>query len=98
MRFARPALENDVTDLLFPALVLSAVFLAVFSLRRIVKEVPKDDRQYMDPPPRFYRMTWPLVRLVSHYCGWALSQGMAIRIQEALPPGSGCSPGLRAEK
>jgi len=84
MRFARPALENDVTDLLFPALVLSAVFLAVFSLRRIVKEVPKDDRQYMDPPPRFYRMTWPLVRLVSHYCGWALSQGMAIRIQEAL--------------
>jgi tight adherence protein C len=61
-----------------------AVTLAVVSTRRIVVEVPKEDRQYMDPPPRFYRLTWPLVRLTSYYCGWAVSEAQTLRIQEAL--------------
>src|SRR5580700_3058405 len=62
---------------------LAAVGIALSS-SRIVAEVPREDRQYMDPPPRFYRLTWPLVRLVSHYSGWALSKGAATRIQQAL--------------
>jgi tight adherence protein C len=38
----------------------------------------------MDPPPRFYRLTWPLVRLVAHYCGWAVTEATASRIHMAL--------------
>ncbi len=61
-----------------------AVTLGVLSTRKIVVEVPKEDRQYMDPPPRFYRLTWPLVRLTAYYCAWAVSEAQAMRIQEAL--------------
>ena len=70
--------------LLIPALVAIAVTLMVISMRQIVTEVPNDDRRYMDPPPRFYRLTWPLVRLVSHYCSWAITAATASRIHESL--------------
>jgi tight adherence protein C len=71
-------------ELLVGALFAIAVVLLAISTGRIVVELPRDDRQYMDPPPRFYRLTWPLVRLVAHYCAWAVSEAAAIRIQEAL--------------
>jgi tight adherence protein C len=61
-----------------------AVVLAAKSIRGISVEVPKEDRQYMDPPPRFYRLTWPLVRMTAYYCGWALPNATATRIQESL--------------
>lgn len=69
---------------LIAALFAVALTLAVVATRKIVVEVPKEDRQYMDPPPRFYRVTWPLVRLTSYYCGWAVSDAQTLRIQEAL--------------
>jgi tight adherence protein C len=65
-------------------LVALAVTLALVSMRQLVVKVPGDDRQYMDPPPRFYRLTWPLVRLVAFYCGWAVTEATASRIQTAL--------------
>jgi tight adherence protein C len=71
-------------ELLVAAMFALTVTLFAISARRIAVEVPREDRQYMDPPPRFYRLTWPLVRLVAHYCGWALSDGAATRIQQAL--------------
>jgi len=71
-------------ELLIPVLIGATITLAVISMGGIVKEVPLDDRRYMDPPPRFYRLTWPLVRLVAHYCGWAVTAGTASRIQESL--------------
>jgi tight adherence protein C len=71
-------------ELLIPALIAIAVTLVVVSTRQIAVEVPNDDRQYMDPPPRFYRLTWPLVRMVAHHCDWAVTDGAAMRIQAAL--------------
>jgi tight adherence protein C len=71
-------------ELLTAVLTIIAVLLAAISIPQIARAVPKDDRRYMDPAPRFYRLTWPLVRLVGHYCGWAVSEGMASRIQVAL--------------
>jgi tight adherence protein C len=70
--------------LLIAVLIAIAVTLAVISTRQIVVEVPNDDRQYMDPPPRFYRLTWPLVRLLAFHCGWAISPATAARIHDAL--------------
>ncbi len=71
-------------ELLVGALFACAVTLALISTRQIVAQVPNEDRQYMDPPPRFYRLTWPLVRLVAHYCEWAVGEATAARIQVAL--------------
>jgi len=65
-------------------LVMAAIVLGVVSLRRIAVEVPNEDRQYMDPPPRFYRLAGPLVRAVAHYCEWALPEATATRIRAAL--------------
>jgi tight adherence protein C len=61
-----------------------ALTLGIISTRKIVVAVPNEDRQYMDPPPRFYRLTWPLVRITAYYCGWAVSEAASTRIQEAL--------------
>ncbi len=70
--------------LIIPVLAAIAVILMVISARQIVSEVPDDDRRYMDPPPRFYRLTGPLVRLVAYYCGWAVSGATTSRIQASL--------------
>ena len=71
-------------ELMLGAIIALAVTLALVSTRQIVTEVPQEDRSYMDPPPRFYRITWPLVRLVAHHCGWAVTKAAAARIQVAL--------------
>jgi tight adherence protein C len=70
--------------LLLIGTVSAAALVAFFAARKIFAAVPGDDRQYMDPPPRFYRLTWPLVRLVAHYCDWALPANQVGRIQDAL--------------
>jgi tight adherence protein C len=74
----------NMIQLVIAALFALAVTLVAISARRIAVEVPKDDRQYMDPPPRFYRLTWPLVKLVAHYCAWAVPGATSTRIQESL--------------
>jgi len=71
-------------ELLISGLVAVTVVLVIVSSRRIVAEVPSDDRQYMDPPPRFYRMTWPLVLITAHHFGWLLREASSVRIRESL--------------
>ncbi len=71
-------------ELLIGATFAAAAMLVAISSRQIVAEVPADDRQYMDPPPRFYRLTWPLVRLVAHHTAWAVRDGTTTRIHLAL--------------
>jgi tight adherence protein C len=71
-------------EILIPALFTAAVTVALRSSRRIVAEVPRDDRSFMDPPPRFYRVTWPLVLLVAHHFGWMLRGNAEQRIRNSL--------------
>lgn len=71
-------------ELLILVMIAGAVVLVAIAVRSIVATVPREDRQYMDPPPRFYRLTWPLVRLAAHYTGWVLSKGAETRLQESL--------------
>src|SRR5215475_3353473 len=70
--------------LLIGLMFAGALLLAFLATRRIAAAVPQDNRQYMDPPPRFFRLTWPLVRLVAHYLGWTCPARMQSRIQETL--------------
>ena len=58
--------------LLFIALLLGfgCVGLAtavIFSVLRIKRELPEEDRVYLDPLPRLLRVLWPLVRLIDYY-------------------------------
>ncbi len=43
--------------------------LALWSLWRLISEVPEQDRAYLDRPPLGYRLGWPLIRLGVHYLG-----------------------------
>ena len=67
-----------------PVLIMIAILMFAVSTKQIVTEIPRDDRQYMDPPPTFFRVTWPLVRLVAHHCGWMVTPKMAESIQNKL--------------
>lgn len=61
-----------------------AVALLAFSVFRLFAEVPKDDRRYMDPPPRFYKLLWPLILLIAFYLGWVLRDSYLQRTREKL--------------
>jgi tight adherence protein C len=41
------------------------VALAIYGVRRAFVEVPDEDRAFMDEPPPMYKLTWPLVQLIS---------------------------------
>jgi tight adherence protein C len=42
-----------------------AAMLAVFGIRTAFVEVPEEDRQFLDRPPGFFRLVWPLILLAS---------------------------------
>src|SRR5690606_41486401 len=66
--------DNDpafVKWLLSGAMVLAIIF-AITSVRNIRKEVPAEDRAYMDPLPPLLRLIWPLVRVFAFYVGQRL--------------------------
>lgn len=71
-------------DLLVALAIGVATVLVVVSATRLFAEVPRDDRRYMDPPPRFYRFTWPLVLLLAHHLSWLLRDSYTQHTREAL--------------
>ena len=71
-------------ELLVLGMFALAAGLLALALGQITAAVPADERLFMDPPPRFYRVTWPLVRLTAFYTGWVLSKGALERITLAL--------------
>jgi tight adherence protein C len=73
-----------MVEALIAVLAALAVVVFIVSTRKIVAEVPQDDRQYMDPPPKFYRLTWPLVLVTAHHFGWLLREGASARMRDAL--------------
>ena len=62
-------------------LVLGLLLRSVVQLRRAV---PKEDRAYSDPLPRWLRLVWPLVNLVEHGIGEHLSAAYVARAEEAV--------------
>ena len=71
-------------ELMISGLFAVTIVLMITASRKIVAEVPTDDRQYMDPAPTFYRITWPLVLLVAHHFGWILREPSSVRMRESL--------------
>ncbi|MEM5370236.1 type II secretion system F family protein [Paraburkholderia azotifigens] len=45
--------------------------LALDAVRRLMRNVPKEDRTWLDALPPLLRLIWPAVNFVAHYCaGW----------------------------
>lgn len=54
---------------LIAATAAIAVFLLGVSVYLIRREIPTDEREYMDPLPLLMRMMWPVINMISHYLG-----------------------------
>ncbi|WP_020207545.1 type II secretion system F family protein [Gilvimarinus chinensis] len=60
--------ENLIISLIGLACA-SSLFLGVYAVHAIRKEIPKDDREFLDPLPITMRLFWPAVSFFSHYLG-----------------------------
>lgn len=73
--------------LLIAAAVGLAVALVCWLLTRSVSEVPPEDREYKDPPPLGFRVSWWLLQWISHYCAHLLPRkveaGLQLRLRKA---------------
>lgn len=58
---------NSLT--LIGVLLAFAMLLVFVSFIQIKKQIPQDNREYMDPLPLLMRLFWPLIRLLAHYIG-----------------------------
>lgn len=65
-------------------LVGGVIALVVWSIFRIFNDVPEEDRSYLDRPPSGFRLTWPFVKLLAHYCGGFISEGYRYSTQLRL--------------
>jgi tight adherence protein C len=46
-----------------------SILLITFSLSKLKSQVPREEREYMDPLPPALRMTWPLITFIEyHFC------------------------------
>jgi len=67
------------------SLVLAlALFGALLAAYRLFRSAPIEDRTYTDKPPLLFRITWPLIRLLSVSLRWSLSRKAADRYAHAL--------------
>jgi len=55
------------------AIAALAVLLVLFSLFEIKRQLPEDDRQYMDPLSFSMKLLWPAIQFFGHYIGDHLS-------------------------
>ena len=72
-----------ITVLLAAAIGI-ATTLVCWLLTRSVSEVPPEDREYKDPPPLGFRMTWWLVQWIGLYCAPLAPRGVRARLQSRL--------------
>lgn len=62
----------------------AAIAAAVYAVYRIFSEVPEDDRTYLDKPPLFYRLAWPLIMALVYYGGRFVTEDYCVKTQAAL--------------
>ena len=57
---------NSIDSLLSLCVMLS-VFCTLMAVWQLSRSVPEEDREFMDPLPKFLEFIWPLVRIVAYY-------------------------------
>lgn len=62
-------LSNSLIALLVGVGTGVSLLLIMYSLSKLKSEVPKEDREYMDPLPPVLRMSWPVISFFEyHFC------------------------------
>lgn len=63
-------------NILSISLILGVVISGiVWTVWKIFDDVPNEDRSFLDRPPTGFRLTWPLINLIAHYCGGMIREG-----------------------
>lgn len=66
-------------------IMIPASFIGLYvSLSGIRKEIPSEDRGYMDPVPKKLRKIWPLVNFFAFYFGERLSVEILVKTEKML--------------
>jgi tight adherence protein C len=73
-----------MTQLMVVLLFGGAVGLLIYSIVATFREVPQDDRTYRDEPPRFFKIMWPLILLLSLYVQRILTKPYILRVDNML--------------
>lgn len=60
-------------SILFALSIGLAVALVAWFLTKAIADVPKEDREYKDPPPLGFRIVWWPIQWISHYLDGAIS-------------------------
>ncbi len=50
------------------------IAMVVWQIYVVFRDVPSDDRQFMDSPALGFRLVWPLIKLAAHYGGGFISE------------------------
>jgi tight adherence protein C len=66
------------------ALIPIALVVLYIAIRGIRKEIPEEEREYLDPVPKKLRKIWPLVNFFSYYLGERLPVEWIVRYQKSL--------------
>lgn len=62
-------ISNSIIALLFGICTGVSVLLLFYSLSKLKSEVPKEEREYMDPLPPVLRISWPVITFIEyHFC------------------------------
>lgn len=59
--------SNSLIALIIGILAGISILLISYSLSKLKSEVPKEEREYMDPLPPVLRMTWPVVTFIEYH-------------------------------
>lgn len=70
--------------LLIQIFIVLAVLALAYGVNQAFVEVPSDDRTFLDPPPPWYRATWPLVLLIAFRLGPLLGISYRHKLQQRL--------------
>jgi len=54
--------------------VALSIWLGIAAISSAFAQVPQEDRTYLDRPPKFYRILWPLVQLLASWMAGRLPQ------------------------
>jgi tight adherence protein C len=60
--------------LLIALMLGSSLGLVIWYIHQIFREVPNEDRSYLDRPPMGFRIVWPFIKLIVYYLGPHISR------------------------
>lgn len=62
-------ISNSLIALVIGVMVGLIILLVTYSVNKLKSEVPREEREYMDPLPTVLRLSWPVITFIEyHFC------------------------------